>query len=415
MSAGGLEVQGGVFCTEGFTAEGEVRMVGAKLGANLALVGAILRNPGKIALDLDRAVMGHCNTARLVCTGQFTCVATQFGSGLSLDDARLDGGEDRPALNADGAIVNGMLGMAGLRAQGELSFRSTKVAQRVRLDNGHVHNPAGIALRFSQTTVGTDILCNGMTVTGVTKLAGSKITGAVNLEHVQLINPAKVALDARWLQAGTVALLPEEPIQGLVDLSHARIGVLIDEPQRWPAELNLSSLTYQALEPQLPARDRLRWLTRNRHRQEPQPYEQLASCYTAIGQPGQARKVLYARERQQRYGKGPLARAWSRLQDLTVGYGYQPWRAALWLALLLAIGSIVFHLSPPAPLQPNAAPHFNPVVYTLDLLLPVVNLGQKYAFNPAGAEQWFSYALIAAGWLLATTIAAGLARVLTRS
>lgn len=146
-----------------------------------------------------------------------------------------------------------------------------------------------------------------------------------------------------------------------------------------------------------------------------QPYEQLASCYTAIGQPGQARKVLYARERQQRDGKAPLARVWSRLQDLTVGYGYQPWRAALWLALLLAAGSIVFHISPPAPLQPGAAPHFNPVICTLDLLLPVVNLGQKYAFNPAGAEQWFSYTLIAAGWLLATTIAAGLARVLTRS
>jgi hypothetical protein len=55
------------------------------------------------------------------------------------------------------------------------------------------------------------------------------------------------------------------------------------------------------------------------------------------------------------------------------------------------------------------------VIYALDLLLPVVNLGQKYAFNPGSAEQWFSYALIAAGWPLATTIAAGLARVLTRN
>ena len=83
--------------------------------------------------------------------------------------------------------------------------------------------------------------------------------------------------------------------------------------------------------------------------------------------------------------------------------------------MLLAVGSLVFHFSPPAALQRSAAPHFNPVIYTLDLLLPVVNLGQKYAFNPAGAEQWFSYALIAAGWLLATTIAASLARVLTRN
>jgi hypothetical protein len=55
------------------------------------------------------------------------------------------------------------------------------------------------------------------------------------------------------------------------------------------------------------------------------------------------------------------------------------------------------------------------VIYTLDLLLPVVDLGQKHAFDPGGAEQWFSYVLIAAGWLLATTIAAGVARVISRN
>jgi hypothetical protein len=78
-------------------------------------------------------------------------------------------------------------------------------------------------------------------------------------------------------------------------------------------------------------------------------------------------------------------------------------------------GSIVFHAAPPPPLQHGGTPHFNAVIYTLDLLLPVVDLGQKHAFNPAGAEQWLSYVLIAAGWLLATTIAAGVARVLSRN
>ena len=47
-------------------------------------------------------------------------------------------------------------------------------------------------------------------------------------------------------------------------------------------------------------------------------------------------------------------------------------------------------------------------------MLPVVNLGQKYAFRPGGAEQWLSYFLIAAGWTLATTVATGVARVLRR-
>jgi len=109
-----------------------------------------------------------------------------------------------------------------------------------------------------------------------------------------------------------------------------------------------------------------------------------------------------------------LARTWSLLQDVTIGYGYQPWRAVAWLAILLAAGSITFVVAPPPPLGASTAPHFNSVIYTLDLLLPVVDLGQKHAFNPGGAEQWFSYLLVAAGWVLVTTVAAGAARVLSR-
>jgi hypothetical protein len=124
--------------------------------------------------------------------------------------------------------------------------------------------------------------------------------------------------------------------------------------------------------------------------------------------------VLYARERIQRRGKGPVSSTWSLLQDITVGYGYRPRRALGWLALLLTAGSIVFSIAPPPVLESGNAPHFNGVIYTLDLMLPVVNLGQKYAFNPGGAQQWLSYLLIAAGWTLTTTVAAGLARVLRR-
>ena len=80
----------------------------------------------------------------------------------------------------------------------------------------------------------------------------------------------------------------------------------------------------------------------------------------------------------------------------------------------LAAGSIVFSVAPPPVLAAGNAPHFNGIIYTLDLMLPVVNLGQRYAFNPGGPEQWLSYFLIAAGWTLATTVAAGLARVLRR-
>ena len=102
------------------------------------------------------------------------------------------------------------------------------------------------------------------------------------------------------------------------------------------------------------------------------------------------------------------------MQDITVGYGYRPTRAALWLAALLALGTVVFAIAPPAPFAGTQVPPFNPLIYTLNLLLPVVAFGQARAYDPRGPEQWLSYVLIAAGWTLATAVAAGIIRVLQR-
>ncbi|MDR6980840.1 hypothetical protein J2X68_007582 [Streptomyces sp. 3330] len=54
------------------------------------------------------------------------------------------------------------------------------------------------------------------------------------------------------------------------------------------------------------------------------------------------------------------------------------------------------------------------MLYTLDLLLPAVDFGQQNAFHPTGWQQWLAASLTAAEWFLATTIAAGLTRRLSR-
>jgi hypothetical protein len=59
----------------------------------------------------------------------------------------------------------------------------------------------------------------------------------------------------------------------------------------------------------LTAGQRLRWITRDPNGYQPQPYEQLAASYNALGQPAEGRDVLYARERVQRQGKGLAAKA----------------------------------------------------------------------------------------------------------
>jgi hypothetical protein len=61
-------------------------------------------------------------------------------------------------------------------------------------------------------------------------------------------------------------------------------------------------------------------------------------------------------------------------------------RAVAWLTVLLVAGSITFTVAPPSPLGSGNAPHFNPVICTLDPLLPVVGLCQR-----PSADHWMRY------------------------
>lgn len=98
-----------------------------------------------------------------------------------------------------------------------------------------------------------------------------------------------------------------------------------------------------------------------------------------------------------------------------MGYGYLPWLAAFWLSLLLFAGNRVFEHAYPGEItaakKPEEIPEFHSVIYTLDLLLPIVNLGQESSYIPHGATARWSWGLILAGWLLTTAVVAGLTGV----
>lgn len=414
MSAGGLSVDGGLWCG-GLAAAGEVRLVGARIGGGAEFPAARLARPGGVALCLDQATVADVQAEDLtVEAGRVSVARAQVAGQVNLHGARLGGPSDSVALVAEGAAVGTDLILSRACIRGEVQARTGRIGGRVHLQDAVIDNGTFTALRLSRTDVTADVFCDRMTVTGGVRMAGTRIGGQLSLRQARLDNPGGTALDARGLQAAEVWLALAGPVRGTACLSNARIGVLGDDPAHWPDRLELDGLTYESLDPQLPARQRLRWLSRDTRKHQPELFEQLASLYTRIGQPAEARRVLHAKERHSRLARNRAGRAWGLVQDVTVGYGYQTWRAALWFTCLLAAGSIVFAVSPPSALSPASAPHFNPVAYTLDLLLPVVDLGQKHEFNPGGVLQWFSYVLVAAGWILVTTIAAGAARVLSR-
>ncbi len=44
-----------------------------------------------------------------------------------------------------------------------------------------------------------------------------------------------------------------------------------------------------------------------------------------------------------------------------------------------------------------------------------IDLGRQSAWRPVGSTEWVGYGLVAAGWILATTVVAGVGRSLKRA
>ncbi|HEX6472995.1 MAG TPA: hypothetical protein VF069_28150 [Streptosporangiaceae bacterium] len=253
----------------------------------------------------------------------------------------------------------------------------------------------------------------GFTAEGTVRLRGARVTGTLSFQDAVVRAPGQRAMHLSHMQVDELILTMAE-VSGQVTLVYSRVGVLLDGPANWAAELRLNGLVYESLRGSEDAA-RLDWVGRDPRGFHAQPYEQLAAWYRGGGQEILARQTHLAKLRARRATLGWTARAWSYLLDVTVAYGYRPTRAALWFALLLAVGTVVFAADRPHPIKPpDERPHFNAFAYTLDLLVPISAFGQRDAWDPAGWTRWLAYAVIAAGWLLATALIAGVARVLRR-
>jgi hypothetical protein len=170
---------------------------------------------------------------------------------------------------------------------------------------------------------------------------------------------------------------------------------------------------------QVSGRRRLDWLTRDPEGYSPRPYEQLAAVYRRAGRDQDARTVAIAKERARRRTLGPAEQVWSVLLDGLVGYGYRTWMAGLWLLGFWLAGWAVFDrahahhtliLAKPGEIRPS----YHGAIYSLDTLLPVVDLRQQAVWTPHGGVQWWASVSILAGWVLTTAVVAALTGLLKR-
>ncbi len=372
------------------------------------LSGTTLSRPGDLALNGDLLIVEaavYLHDLRI--EGQLRLPGARVGGYLRLDGTGLSHAGPGPALLAQGLRVEtGLYAPRGykeprepLSVTGQILLDGAQIGGGLHLDDARLDNPGGIALSADHAVIDGGLSLSGAVVRGGVRLSSARITGR---------------LDFAGTSADGGSAVDPARLDGALDLRMARVGALHDEPRAWPTELLVDGLVYEDLDDPLPARQRLEWLARSR-KFRPQPFRQLAAFYRASGRDDDARVVLLIAQRMRRRTLGPAGRAWGVLIDVTVGYGYRPWLAGAWLCGLVAAGSAYFAGHRPTPLPVDAGLHFNPVVYTLDLLVPLVSLGQASDWNPTGGSLAVAYALIISGWILVAALVAGVTRVLNRT
>jgi hypothetical protein len=346
LNADRADVKGSVFLDEGFSAEGEVRMLGAQIGGILACRRGAFKNPGKDALSADGANMkgsvflndgfsaeGEVRLLGARITGNLDCTSGTFKN------------PDKDALSADGADVKGGVFLTeGFKAEGKVRLHRAQIGGDLACTDGTFKNPDGNALSVDGAVVKGNLFLNdGFSAEGEVRLPGAQIGGDLDCSGGKFsrvrVQRATVTGTVFWQGAEATSL----------DLINASAGYLVDDEKSWPGKGNLllDGFVYGHISGDSPrdAKTRLRWLELQ-DPFTPKPYRQLAKVLREAGDDGGARKVLFGMERRRRQVEDRTwyARAWGWLLKWTIGYGFYPWRAMLALAGLTLIGLGLFWL-----------------------------------------------------------------------
>jgi hypothetical protein len=397
VTADRANVKGSVFLRDGFSAEGEVRLLGAQIGGDLDCSGGTFKNPGGNALHADRA---------------------DVKGSVFLSD--------------------------GFSAEGEVRLLGAQIGGDLTCSGGTFKNPGKDALSFHNAEVeGGTYLRRGFTAEGEVGLVGAQIGGDLTCTGGKFcrVGVQRAAITGALFWHGV-----EVAETTTLDLTNASAGSLIDDEMSWPSKgkLFLDGFVYGHISGDSPrdAKTRLRWLERQ-DPFTPKPYRQLAKVLRETGDDSGARKVLFDMERRRRQMEDRrwYTRLWGWVLKCMIGYGFYSWLALLWLVGLTIVGWGLFRhgyfsgAMAPADKDaychfrakgwaPNHYQRFTASIYSLENSLPFVNLGQKDHWTPdpnprasprfSAFLRWFRWGQVLLGWLLATLFVAGVTGVVRK-
>ncbi|HEX6354725.1 hypothetical protein [Actinophytocola sp.] len=336
-----------------------VRVHNARIDGQLDLCDVTAKRPlvlrdchADAPLLLDRAQLSALDLTGLVAPA-VSAPWLRLDHYLYLSRARLDGGTEDWAVDLAEANIGGHISMSdshflsetqfslhapklrtgsqvflsNVRAVGTVRLDGARLGGNLRCDGAHLTSDTDAAFLGVDLHVDESVfLAHGFRASSMSagyaavRIRGARIGGQLVLRGGRATGP--IALDVKHVQCGMEVLFP-------VDFAHGAV--------------DLDGLTYTGL-PRDSSLDEWLDLLANRTRQyASQPYHQLAAAHQAAGHERDVRRIRISQQRDLSR-RGQLTRRgriWHRVTGLTVGYGYRPSAALLWLAATLAIAILV--------------------------------------------------------------------------
>jgi hypothetical protein len=405
--ADGMHVGQGANFDGPFRSSGSVRLIGAAIGGQLSFAGARISSA-----DAESAADSNYDRG----------IASTFGEGVCGDRISVAGN----VLFVDNFSSKGSIRLSHSDISGQLVFRDAHIV--TRLDQ--------TAVSCQAASVGAGVFFSGAEIAGGIDFQRSIVQDQLAFRDTQLPSDSSALIDLTRIRiAGTLTWRPASRPGARVDLSEAQVETLDDRLEYWPVDIDVRDFEYETIGP-TSDRDvgkRLDFVGKSMGQFSAQTYDQLARVYERLGSRDAVRIVRIAREESRWRSSAASMAMWQRaLADLarvifraTTSYGYEPMRAGIFLLGFSALGSVVFGVGFFAdrmvPVELTVEQAFAAPVYSLDLLLPVVDLGQVSSWVIGYDGSWLAWALLCAywsfvfgGWILTTAFLAGVATVVRR-
>lgn len=362
--------------------------------------------------------------------------------------------ELKPALDLRAVVVKGYVVIGfGFESQGAVLLEGATIGGRLHCVGGHFINPGNVALTADSASIGGDVLLAqygqyDFEADGLMQFVAAHVGGNFYVRQAKFegSRAGVHGLDATGVEVQKTMVWQKVDLQNeaTLNLAAAKVAFLADDEQSWPepGHLILDGFVYARLGPPLDAASRLRWLARQPPGLHLQPYRQLAKVLRDSGDDPGAIKVQIAAEDARYSQHGLAAKLLGWFLKVTIGYGHRPLLALLWSLGVVLLGSVivlagkragVMRLTWPETTPPpsgDRAQGLNPLLYSLDVFVPFVNLHQEHYWWPderavghmrigateisvrGSALRIYLWLQIMAGWLLSAIFLAGITGLL---